>query len=260
MAKNDQKKKSGLHKEISSIFDGIPVPSDRTAPRPQAGPQQSQAGYDSPRPPANAPQNPQIPGSHQRSKRPEAAPAGNKGALQKVAKRIFGTKQDATPARQKMMMLLMPLLLVVFVVMLGRFVDIPFLTTKEPVAPEAADSTPAVAVSSKINWQKPVPYPAGLRDPMQLTAAMTAQIKAKADAIAAAEAQRQAIAAGPEETEVGELTVKGILFSIDKPSAVIGTRIAHAGDVIAGATIVKINKNSVDFERDGETWTQTVEP
>ena len=67
------KKKSGLHKEISSIFDGVPVPSDRTAARPHTGPQQGQAGYDSPRPSARSPQNPRIPGSYQQLRQPGGA-------------------------------------------------------------------------------------------------------------------------------------------------------------------------------------------
>lgn len=247
MAKNDQKKKSGLHKEISSIFDGVPVPSDRTAPRSQTGPQQGQAGYNSPRPPAQAPENPQIPGSYQRSSRPAAANAGAKGGLlQQIAKRLFPSKAGVNQARQKLMLLLVPLLLVVFVIMLGRVVDIPFLATKEPVTSGGAGSTPPVAVRNEITWQKPALYPAGLRDPMQLTPEMMEKI--------------EVTVVDPKKPIVDELAVTGILYSPDNPSAVIGTQIAHVGDIIAGATIVKINKNSVEFKRDGEAWTRTVEP
>ncbi len=55
-----------------------------------------------------------------------------------------------------------------------------------------------------------------------------------------------------------KLTVRSIIWSEDKSSAVIGSRIVHEGDEIRGASIIKINKNSVEFEMDGKRWTQEV--
>jgi len=48
------------------------------------------------------------------------------------------------------------------------------------------------------------------------------------------------------------------VYSEDKPSVVIGNRIVHVGDKINGVTIARINKDSVEFEKDGETWVQRV--
>lgn len=276
MADKNNKKRPGLHKEISSIFDGVPVPSDRTAAKPHAGPEQGQVGYDSPRPSAKPPQNPQIPVSHQQLSQParvpgiapsksgEAASAVARGPLQRIAAKIFAPRPGVSPARQKATVLLVPVLAVVLVVVLAKSLGIPSLKTREPVIPKPP--TPVAAVPTGIAWEKPEPYPTGLRDPMQLTAEMAAQIKVKADAEAQAKAdalaQQQTVPdpTDPQVTKVGELTVKGILFSDDNPSAVVGARIAHVGDIIAGAKIVKINKKSVEFEKDGETWTRTVEP
>ncbi|MDD5065254.1 MAG: hypothetical protein PHQ35_10925 [Phycisphaerae bacterium] len=53
-----------------------------------------------------------------------------------------------------------------------------------------------------------------------------------------------------------DITVKGILYSADNPSALIGEKIVREGDIIDGVKVVKINKDSVEFERDGEKWTQ----
>jgi len=50
--------------------------------------------------------------------------------------------------------------------------------------------------------------------------------------------------------------VAGILYSEDRPIAVIGTQSVHEGDVVHGAKIVKIYKHKVEFEKDGQTWTQ----
>lgn len=240
MAKEDDKKRSGLHKDISSIFDGVPIPSDRSRP---TGPQQGQQGYESPRPPAHAPQNPQIPQSYQRPGIPTEA----QGTLHQAAKKFFAPKPGVGPARQKIMLILVPILLVVFVVMLGKVVDIPFLTAKKPATPKIEDVSPPIMVSSDIDWRKPDLYPEGLRDPMQLTAAMARLIRIESQP-------------PPELPKVGPLTVKGIVYSKDNPTAVIGTKIAHIGDIIEGARVIKINPDSVEFEKDGETFTKTVEP
>lgn len=265
MADKSNKKRSGLHKEISSIFDGVPVPSDRTAAKPHTGPEQGQPGYDSPRPP----QNPQIPGSYQRlksgaaahSKTAVAAAVVPAGPLQQLVKKLFASKAGVSSARQKAAVLLIPVLLVALVFLLSRAFDISLFKTKTTVPPKPA--VPAgTASTTEIAWQKPDPYPVGLRDPMKLTDEMAAQINAEAQAKVDAVTQNQANTdtTKPQTTVVEELSVKGILFSDDNPSAVVGTRIAHVGDVIAGATILKINKKSVEFEKDGQTWTKTVEP
>ena len=55
------------------------------------------------------------------------------------------------------------------------------------------------------------------------------------------------------------LKVRGIAYSYDSPSAVIGTTIVHEGDVVLGATVVRISRGSVECEVNGETWTQKVQ-
>jgi uncharacterized membrane protein len=53
-----------------------------------------------------------------------------------------------------------------------------------------------------------------------------------------------------------EVALKGILYSEDNSSALIGETIVAEGDIIDGVKVVKINKDSVEFEKDGEKWTQ----
>jgi len=55
------------------------------------------------------------------------------------------------------------------------------------------------------------------------------------------------------------LKVSGIALSNDRPSAVIGTTIVHEGDMVLGATVVRIGKAGVEFEVNGEAWTQKVQ-
>jgi len=268
--KND-KKKAGLHKEISSIFDGVPVPTNQGMARPHLGPpgpQPGQAGYDSPRPAPRGPENPQIPGGLQQFRqagRPGApaharARTANQGALRQMTKKLFGPKEGVSATRQIVMAVLVPILLVGLIIALTRVLGAP--SSKSTWSPKPKPVATAGQADSEIDWQMPEPYPAGLRDPMQLTAEMTAQIEAEAIA------KTQAVAVTPgdtgtteqQPTKPQELAVTGILFSEDNPSAVIGTRIAHVGDTIAGATIVKINLTTVEFEKDGKSWTQTLEP
>ena len=46
----------------------------------------------------------------------------------------------------------------------------------------------------------------------------------------------------------GNLIVKGILYNEDNPSAIVNNQIVYEGDKISGATIIKINRGSVEFE------------
>jgi hypothetical protein len=55
------------------------------------------------------------------------------------------------------------------------------------------------------------------------------------------------------------LKVRGVALSHDRPSAVIGTTIVHEGDTVLGATVARISRAGVEFEVNGETWTQKVQ-
>jgi len=276
MADRDKKKKkAGLHKEISSIFDGVPIPREEVASRPPVRPDRKpleapgRSGYESPRPPAARPENPHIPGSYPRVKQVGVAgaaggigvrPAGG-GVLQRIAGKVFAPRPGVSARRQKFLAMLVPVLLVILIVMLSRMLATP--GKKRPARPAPPEpGSVAERLETEIEWQMPEPYPAGLRDPMELTEEMSARIKAKAEAEeTTGEVGGRAEAAEEEEgvTAVGELTVKGILYSHDRPAAVIGTRIAHVGDVIAGAKVIRITRDTVEFEKDGRKWTQSVE-
>ena len=52
------------------------------------------------------------------------------------------------------------------------------------------------------------------------------------------------------------LAITGILYSEDNPSAIVGGAIVREGDMIDDVKVVKIRKNIVEFEKNGEKWTQ----
>jgi hypothetical protein len=51
-----------------------------------------------------------------------------------------------------------------------------------------------------------------------------------------------------------EVTVEGILYSRSNPSAIVGGKIVHVGDIVSDARIVGITKDRVVFERLGQRW------
>ena len=89
---------------------------------------------------------------------------------------------------------------------------------------------------ARIGWQIPDRLPDEIRDIMS--------------------ASRSEVMVYQEDEKI---VVKGILYSKDQPSAIIGIQIVHVGDEIMGAKIAKITRNAVEFEKDGEMWEQAVE-
>lgn len=56
-----------------------------------------------------------------------------------------------------------------------------------------------------------------------------------------------------------EVTVEGILYSQSNPSAIVGGKIVHVGDIVSDARIVGITKDRVVFERLGQRWGRRVQ-
>jgi hypothetical protein len=52
--------------------------------------------------------------------------------------------------------------------------------------------------------------------------------------------------------------VTGIVYSQDKPAAVVGGKIVHKGDEIGKVRVVGISPDEVQFEKAGRQWTQKV--
>ena len=110
---------------------------------------------------------------------------------------------------------------------------------------EAGDENNNAGVASagldaQIDWVIPEPYPTTLRDPMQIGPVVSGTNQA-------------------ESRELVKIIVKSILYSEDNPSAIISNRIVHEDDQIQGASIAKINKDSVEFEMNGKKWSQGIQ-
>ena len=237
------KRRAGLHKEVSSIFDGVPMPKGNGVQQPPDVPTAEHPEYGAPSHLTSTMPKPQeptkLPPKAAAPKRPKADTAIKtarqipwRKTWQQIKKKLFAVKPGVNAGRQKTMAILVPVL---FIILIFVFIRVFGTPSRAKATPVGLGPTSAVVASNKIDWQIPALYPATLRDPMRFGSVTTA------------------------ETGTGRLIVKGIVYSEDKPAVVIGTEIVREGDKVLGVTIVKINKNSVEFEMNGKKWTQKVQ-
>jgi len=140
--------------------------------------------------------------------------------------------ESGDAGKNKKMLMLMPVLFIVMIFVVTR-------ALKQPASSSAAVGTSAKNAaesnSVKINWKVPDVYPTNMRDPMQAGSAKS------------------------DTDSSGNVIIKGIIYSKDKPAVLIDDKIMHQGDKVAGATIVKINSKNVEFEKNDKAWTQEVQ-
>jgi hypothetical protein len=171
------------------------------------------------------------------------APSSQPKPKPKTSIRSYGMKEKAD-GRQKLMIALIPILAIAMVFLLKNPLG---MRSAAKAAGMQHNETARTVVPDvvEIAWTIPAPYELGGRDPM------------KPVPPPAVENTGQETAARPTETPV-ELILTGILYSEDKPMAIVDTQVVHEGQQVSGATVKKIDKDSVEFERNGRTWRQTV--
>jgi hypothetical protein len=154
--------------------------------------------------------------------------------------KLFGAESGAGDARQKTMALGIPVLFVIllFFVHKGGIFGAKVRDAQADRIDKVLD-VETTDFGDGIDWEIPAPFPVTLRDPMGPDAVEDAQ-------------------AGTEAVTPVRLIVKGILYSEDEASAVVGDRILHQGETIQGATVIRIDKDSVEFEMNGKRWTEKV--
>jgi len=254
--------KAGLQKEISAIFKGVPIQKDDIAGRPSGTPAPQRPDYEQRpkqdkekgrfeppsalKPPAPSPPTAPTPEPPRPARPPKTAPPRPKArpavktqrqmpwqkTFKQIKNKLFKPKPGVSTTRQKAIVLSVPVLFIVLIFVFIQVFNTP--SRKTAAARQINASSTTAGAGNEINWQIPQPYPATLRDPTQFGSTAAAQ------------------------TPGGGLIVRGIVYSQDDPTAVIGTRIVHEGDKILDVTVVKINRDSVEFESDGKKWTQKV--
>ena len=264
-------RKSGLHKQISSIFDGVPMPTDSAlsedagvleelmepaalvAPEPDARqetlPQTSVSAVVQ-RLTANASEYESDPVPVVQVGRPmplckskSVSKSGTKPGLSIKIKKAISKSHSSLDPRQKKAGMLVGILSLVFGVVL--FVTLGGVGKTQATAADATSGTQTnqIQMTKKTaqEWKRPEPLPQDLRN--ATSPAMINSGTAQAN----------------QTTETRELIVKGIVFSKNKPSAIINNRILSEGQTFDGVTIIKITKESVEFEANEKRWTQFVQ-
>jgi len=247
------KRKSGLHRKVSSIFDGVSVPKSGSA----EGDESAGGRTDAPREgehsqrqryfvPKDVPVGPKRPrgGSGKGS-----GPGGESGPGELGGFGSFGPIGVVSEKRRKTMIVLMVVLFVVLVVVLTSTFSRNLGKKKVSGALELATSAAEATVASsdvQIDWEIPPKYPETLRDPMEMTWAQNPETGEWV------EEPIVVIEDGEQQTllDVG-IALRSILWAETGRSIVIGDEILYEGDTILGVTIRKINKDSVEFEKDG---------
>ncbi|OHB83473.1 MAG: hypothetical protein A2Z38_02055 [Planctomycetes bacterium RBG_19FT_COMBO_48_8] len=290
------KKKAGLQKDISSVFKGVPVPQNNGSQQPfgthtpdpahgvppklvAADHQVSQSSLinklnqseDSldntpqkqtanvfPKPTSTnrmtqSPLIKKLPQPEESVKRaakamqPESSPfieETGDGLWQQIKDKLFTPKPGSSPTKQKAMIIMVPILAIIMIFAFRQILSKPPRKTKGAGIEDAPVVVTNVDSSHEIDWKIPEAISVIPRDPIKLPGETDAQ-----------NAEQNETANKPKEEVI---IVRAIVYSNDKPSALIGTKIVYVGDKVNDATIVKINRDSIEFEKDENRWVQKV--
>jgi len=246
----------GLQKRVSSIFSGVPIPQSSGALHTPQQPDSENISNEVVKPPYTHSEVQDSPFAAVSARRnqaemtsepkplPNMQPSNydiNKNQIQIRLQNIWETikeqlltpKPGVSKSRQITTVIMIPVLFVIMIVVFTKLFYKPSAKKSKPVA---SQSDSVVVSDTKSDWQIPEPYPTGLRDPMQFGSSVTADTETS-----------------------GPIVLKGIAYSEDSPFAIIGSQILREGDKIFDATIIKINRDSVEFEINGVRKIQKVQ-
>jgi hypothetical protein len=241
------KSKAGLHKKISSIFDGVPIPGSaagtpsvssdaagltgRGGGDPAASGLASAEGVSGSLPVLMDTGGPVRSGTTGSGR---SAGAGRKGWFKSLGGGTMGSGKIA----------LVGVLMIAFGLVLVMAIRQPSASKagQAPADPEKDPAAAKKAVDIPV-WTMPEPYPAGLRDPMVLV-----------------EAPKPVEETTLDVKKQNLFVIKGVVLGAKSNTAIVGSEIVSVGDQIQGAKVIRIDRGEVEFEKDGQRWVQTVAP
>lgn len=177
------------------------------------------------------------------------AEAAGPSVRQRIRDKIAGSKPGGRSTKDKVMVMLVPFLAIVMIFMFRQVLH----RSPGKAKGAARDETPWVTAADsghEIEWEIPEPLPAAMRDPLKLSG------KGYGQSAYPDNTRNQERDAATGQVVPAVIRIRGLVYSEDKPSVVIGNRIAYEGTRINGVTIVKINRDSVELEKDGKIWLQ----
>ena len=243
------KNKAGFQKDVSSVFKGVPVPQKNSARKTPGAPA---PGYTpdvapNPRPTDRLSAQNSLVSKLSRFEETPFIEVSNDGLWQQIKDKLFAPKPGVNPARQKAMVIMVPILAIIMIFAFRQ------VLSKAPHKTKGGeiDDTPVVSNAgsgNEIDWKIPEPIKVITRDPIKLPD--------ESNTHNPNQGTEQNGTDNPQNPEA--IIIKDIVYSKDKPSAVIGSRIVYVGDTVNGTTIIKINRDSIQFEKDGKKWEQNV--
>jgi hypothetical protein len=63
---------------------------------------------------------------------------------------------------------------------------------------------------------------------------------------------------GPGFLSTGKIDVTGIMHYDKNPAALVSGRVVYEGDIVEGFKVLKIHKDKVEFEKDGQQFTKKI--
>jgi len=262
------KKKAGLHKKVSSIFEGVPIPGqkvpmDEKTPGSGETPAKDRESAVSQNrqmlqePVANAKQQGKKPPEHVPAKttaKPPAAVSRKEFKLTAPIAGVGGTKE-------KIKLAMLPILSIILVMVLMSAFNkgsssskTPASSTKTPKNVQKTEDTEGVFETEAtmnpnvtITWKPPDKYPNDLRDPMAISGSNGSLRKGMA-------MKNGVPIGGPGNVEYINIVIRSILYSDNGRSVIIGDEILSEGDTVSGAIIKKINKDNVEFDKNGKKF------
>ena len=161
----------------------------------------------------------------------------------------------------------MVILFVGFGLSVTRAIFPSLFSSQPPVEPEPQTVKLVVAAVTDIQWKIPESYPIDLPDPMERfiekpkpepTPQPQLDPQSQNDPQRVPQIDPEP-APQPDPSPKDLIVIKGILYSDDSPSVIIGQEILSEGDLVGGAIIIKINRDHVIFEWRGQTWSGQLE-
>jgi len=233
-----------LHQGQNAADTPAPDRTAQAAPVPaSAGPQMAEKSASKERHRPEAPPKEVAPSGRRQT--PVPAQVGGPSLWKRTRDKLFAPKPGVSPTRQKAMMISVPILAIILVFAFRQVLSTSPRNTKGATVEDA----PVVVVvdsGHEIDWQIPEPLPATMRDPTKLSGQSETQ----------SETQSEEPDKTVKTTKSKRIHIGAIVYSHDKPSAVINGRITYVGDVVNGVTILRIGIDGVECEKDGEKWIQ----
>ncbi len=256
----------GLHKEVSAIFDGVPLSNGGAANSVGQADLKADAASstetakirpetDTEATASDSPQ-PVKPIRQEYTRGSVKSISARKGIVQSLTSIFVSLNlDDADTRRQKIMALLIPVLLVTLVLVFVKVLGGPSRTIASTVVEEEPQEE-ATIDESEVDWKLPALYAEPSRDPMK----SELEIRSRQTNKDENDMETETDTSEQQSVALNGMEITGILYSKDRPAVIVGTEILHEGDNVLGAKIVKIYKDCVEFELDGKRWKESVRP